>query len=217
MWDIYGHITCENYWVLGERSALLNSDLPLGWMRTMPQVAQSLRDPMAQCHSISECQTQSYCPDCVSRSISLAGKADAYRSIILVKEMKEISIDRLFVFTLNSYKTKSNLEIRIERQAYGISTEAGRTVLIFPQAGGLAREVSEVSNWFQDVPSFMFFMFTVNICLEIRKYGNIIGRHASFRKSTEVLPTTKFSTHLDPMSYSRSKKLNKRGINKTCI
>lgn len=108
------HITCENYWVLGERSALLNSDLPLGWLRTMPQVAQSRRDPMAQCHSISECQTQSYCPDCVSRSISLADKADAYKSIILVKEVKEISIDRLFVFTLNSYKTESNLELALK-------------------------------------------------------------------------------------------------------
>lgn len=92
----------------------MNSNLPLGWMRTMPQVAQSRRDPMAQCHSISECQTQSYCPDCVSRSISLAGKANAYRSIILVKEVKEISIDRLFVFTLNSYKTKSNLELALK-------------------------------------------------------------------------------------------------------
>lgn len=148
-----GHITCENYGVLGERSALLNSDLPLGWMRTMPQVAQSRRDPMAQCHSISECQTQSYCPDCVSRSISLAGKADAYRSIILVKEVKEISIDRLFVFTLNSYKPNQTLNSRWKASISGISTEAtGRTVLIFPQAGGLAREemkVSEVSDRFQ--------------------------------------------------------------------
>lgn len=199
MWDIYGHITCENYWVLGERSALLNSDLPLGWMRTMPQVAQSLRDPMAQCHSISECQTQSYCPDCVSRSISLAGKADAYGSIILVKEVKEISIDRLFVFTLNSYKTKSNLEIRIERQAYQGSPQR--------QAGRSWSSPRRVALH----GKFLKWTF-------VWKYGNMaIGRHTSFRKSTEVLPTTKFSTHLDPMSYSRSKKLNKRGINKTCI
>ena len=96
----------------------------------------------------------------------------------------------------------------------GISTEAtGRTVLIFPQAGGLAREEMKVGSFWGVglVPSCMF---TVNICLEIR---HIIGRHTCFRKLTEVLPTTKFSTHLDPMSYSRSKKLNKRGINKTYI
>ena len=215
MWDIYGHITCENYWVLGERSALLNSDLPLGWMRTMPQVAQSLRDPMAQCHSISECQTQSYCPDCVSRSISLAGKADAYRSIILVKEVKEISIDRLFVFTLNSYKTKSNLELALKGKHIR-DLHRGRPDGPDLPPGGWPCAGRDESFWsVKLVPSFMFTVFTVNICLEIRKYG--IGRHASFRKSTEVLPTTKFSTHLDPMSYSRSKKLNKRGINKTCI
>ena len=138
----------------------------------MPQVAQTRRDPMAQCHSISECQTQSYCPDCVSRSISLADKADAYRSIILVKEVKVISIDRLFVFILNSYKTESNLELALNGRHIRLSKEAtGRTVLIFPQAGGLC---CTGMRWKWEVSELVSDRFQAS-CLQwtfVWKYGN---------------------------------------------